>query len=485
MGNPINGMFSFLPTPGNARIIACFEGRLYSYNGATASVIGGATHSSKARVQFTQAENNVYSTSGIDLVIRTDGLTAVEPNILDAGGNVMTDVSDVLWFRDRMWYAQGDYLHFSELTPNGATPSPEYITEPPLEVRRGGGDQIVRILPYRSGFLLIFKSDRRGGGSVHVLDVADNHPENFNLQPLFENLAIIAPGVITRAGNDQDSDVFFLTREGVRTLRFTALDRFTQPSLPLSINMTTEMSRINYDALDMAHAVVFDDEFLMWVPTGIETLPDRVFAYTFKVPKQSPQNGWTTIDLMPASSSAIMGFSGKPSLYIGTNEDGIIQKAFATQSDDEYREISRRETFNTPANDKTPFKLYVFIDVASAGEIAVFLILEDGTEYEIGSQTIGSSGVQVPVQLPVQLGSGAIKTGIQPLHFDVDADDVKRFKDVRIKITSEDYPRILGWKLLCHLEALRYVELATSQAGSVTAGLFDEETVTAEALEIE
>ena len=65
--------------------------------------------------------------------------------------------ADLLYFFDRMWYAAGDFIYFSDVG------LPESITNAPLLVRKGAGDTIIRLMSYRDAFLLVFK----GGGFWH------------------------------------------------------------------------------------------------------------------------------------------------------------------------------------------------------------------------------------------------------------------------------------------------------------------------------
>lgn len=484
MANPITALFAYRPSVGTAALIAQYQGRLWRFDGTNQSPIGGVGVPYTGNTFMVQAQDYVYATGGTGQVVRTDGIIATTLSIINPNTqDVIENVSDMLWMRDRMWYAVGDLLYFSEAG------QPEEIRFPPLRVRKGSGDQIIRLVAYRDGYILVFKADGRGNGSVSVVDTGDNQANSFRQgpRPLFDSMSIVAPRCIIRAGTDEMSDLFFLSREGLRTLKITSLDKLTGANLPISLNLKTVTDSINYDAIGTSFAEVFDDELLLWVPTVANQLPDTCLGYSLKVPKQSIQQGWTVMDMMPAASAAVIGFTGKPSLYLGENDGGIISKAFGVKGDCEYREISRRITFSNPAanydaRDKTPFKFFLFLDRGTVGTMEISLIMEDNREFPLAAQTALPSGAVLPQTTPFTLGLGSIVTAASDAHYS-GTELIERFKDCRIKITSTGFPRILGWEFLAHLEAARFNDWKADETEPNPVGTLAQDSVTPGAIE--
>jgi len=362
----------------------------------------------------------------------------------------------------------GDQVHFSDLN------TAESITIPSLRIRFGAGDSILRLLPWREDKLLVFKGSVQGVGSIHVIDVA-----SYNIVALFHDLPIVGAGAIVRVGVNDSSDVFYMTREGLRSLHTTEDGEITGPSLPVSYNIDDEVSGdIQWNQTPQSvHAIVFDDELLWFVPAVAATYPNKILAYTMRPPKTSGFQGWTKITSHPAFTAALIGFGGaKPHLYIGKNTGGIIQRAFdtATGTDSQYVEISKKITFNLPDekpawyHDKTPFKLIVLTGETHQGDLRISLLYENGEEAVLGIFQPSAGGLFLPFTLPASLGGAQITESTIECWYDQNNVAIHRSKDFRVKITSNDNPEIIGFWFQAFIERSRFIGLGNTEQVAVT-----------------
>ena len=380
-------------------------------------------------------------------------LSLYVPEVYAADGvTLLANISDMVWFLDRMWYAVGDLIYFSDVG------NPLSITSAPIRTRSGAGDKIIRLMVYRDSYLLAWKSNTYGLGSLQALDVSSNDPAQFSSEtvPWFDNQSIISPRCMIQTGLTQSADIIFNSREGLRSLTYTSLDKLTSPSLPLTMNLPDTTKTFRQSAMASAFCCLFDDELLFFVPTGSATTPNTCLGYSLKIPRESLQQGWVVYDMMPATCACVAALDGGAlKLYLGT-ADGTIQEAFADTGTHLYTEISKRITYDKPNQDKTPMKYILEQDVEAVGTSTVSILFDDNTEQVVGEQIWGHRGVTFPVHFPCVFPPAGITTNFTDLHFDISGNPLPRSKDFRSKIVSADSPSILGFSLQSTLEEYRY-----------------------------
>lgn len=484
MASPITGLFAFRPSTGAARLVAAKNSGLWTYNGTTSSAYSTVSINTANYVHMLQANDTVYGIDGAGTIFKftSDNVFSL-PTILDASGTALTGLVDILWFQNRLWFVKGDQIHFSDVFDPSAATAIETISDASIRVRQGGGDSICRLVPHRSGQIVVFKRGTTGGGSIHVLDASAGDPDYWQQHRLVDNVNIIAPRTIERIGENYEADILYMTREGVRSLSRTATDKLSTPNPPITDNVQEYLDRVAYTQTDRAFARWFNDEYLLFLPQT--TYPDLVLAYNTKVPRNSPLNGWTVIDTIAGSSADVIGFSSaKPSLYFGGN-DGNLYKAFASAgTTTTYYEVSRRIVHTDGGvplaeNDKNPRKLIIHFDRGSSGTVTYRLRYQDGTTHIVGSTTLAGGGVLLPALLPAFLSEGSIKTVPLDVTYDTSGNKLLRYKDVRVDIRSSGNPRILGWRLQSLAEPIRYAEISETQGSSVTSANITPDSVTA------
>lgn len=480
-GYPVTGLAIYSPPAQPTQIVFTkvvpdgFGGfhSLWTWDGANEQFFGAITLSSFGLTFFQQAMDVLYGTDGSNPPFVYNGITCDQPVIMAADGVTrISQVADLLWYFDRMWYAVGDYIYFSDVG------LPQSINNAPLFVRQGAGDKIIKLMSYRDAFLLVFKGSEAGIGSIHVFDVSINDPAAFSKTPtpLFDKLAITSPHSITRLASNADADILFQTSDGYSSLNFTALDKFIGPSLPLTDNIPDVMASIHSAGRQNIHANVFQNEILLWLPTDGNIQPNLCIGNSRKTPGNLPQQGWCQYDMMGATCSVVGSLDGNkvPVLYIGT-ADGAIQQAFGTLNGaHQYHEIGRRITYEEPERDKGPLKYILDQQTGSAGTVSSFLLFEDNESRPIGDQIYGAGGFPIPFDIPFDIDATSIIENFVDLHFDSNGLAMRRGKDMRVEIKSTDFPNILGYQLQSTIEPYRYVGLDVNTSPLVAATAYSQ-----------
>lgn len=435
---------------GEQVLLATSIQRLLLYDGGSVSVIALLDIGLEDLVTMVQADDVMYGTDGVHRPFKYDGVTATNFTLNDAGGNSLIGIQDMIWFLNRMWYAKGDFVYFSDVD------DPETISLPPLRVKVGDGAVIRRLLGYREGLMLAFKyAPSNGPGSIHVLDVSSNDPDQFqqNVLPLFEGLNLCSPRTVIRLGNNQSAELFYATVEGMRSLPFTALDKLVQPSLPFSYHLATELTYLNKLARDTAFTALFNDELLWFVATNPNTQPDYAFCYDMKVPTDDIQKRWTISNLMPATCACVAAINGDPRLYLGTVAD-TIELGMGVYNLGGYIEVSKRVDFEDPVSNKLPTKLILTLAPDHRGSMIVSLLYDDDTEISLGTVDVQTGGIILPATLPFVIPAGVIQT----VALDIRNANAQRKtgKDFRVKIITANRPAIYGWQLEAVLCPTRY-----------------------------
>lgn len=455
----VTGMITRSILGANATVISIKGGTLWESDGSTDTQYTGATIDSISLSVLQQAMDVIYGTDGINPVYRFDGTTLAPTFIYAADGVTrMEGVQAMVYYLERMWYTIGDYIYFSDVG------NPEQISEAPLFVRRGAGDSLIQLIGYRDQYLIAVKGGTSGLGSLNLFYVASNEPDSFqqSITPLFETLSIpAARKASVRLSSNSDADVLYYTAEGLRSLNFTALDKFTGPSLPITYLIPDVIDVVNYSAAHGIHLNVFDDEILLWLPTGTNLFPSICVGNTRKIPGNASTNGWVKYDMMNATCSTVaaLDVDDNPQLYIGTS-DGKLQRAFSVADEtNTYREIGKRITYEQPYQDKGPLKFALQQQIGGTGSVAIYLLFEDDESRPLGNQSFDDGGFDIPFSIPFDIAAANISTDFRDIHFDSDGIRMRRGKDMRVKIEGTGQPRILGYLLQCTIEQDRYVEL--------------------------
>jgi hypothetical protein len=218
----------------------------------------------------------------------------------------------VEWWQGRLWYggladanAYPDALYWSDIL-NGF----DIDLSNNVRIDAEQGDEIVKILPVRSDKprLYIFKQH-----SVHALDVVwtsgaqipttENtlDPTNSKVVPLTHDVGTVAPNSVVYASGAGDSDVFFLSRDGVRSLRRVEQDTAGGAGPPISEPIQDIIARINWDAAGLATSAIYDHKLFMAIPVDGAVFNNTTIVYDLEKRRWVGEYTLTPTDMITAN----------------------------------------------------------------------------------------------------------------------------------------------------------------------------------------
>lgn len=228
-----------------------------------------ATMNGKESLRFVQGYNNVYAfRDGLTPWRWTGDPTDVWEDVPEGTSGVAPLARDGLYAFNRLWLIEGDdtVIPSDLLDENWDRVTNEF------RVEQGDGTRLVTLRPFAGGSILAFKE--RG---IALIRSAFNFTDATDLVIEFisDRIGTVAADTVVNVGND----VFFLGREGVWTIRQTTEQNAQLVELPLSEPIYGLMQDVNWTYADTCSAVQFDNYYILAVPVGGSTVPNRLIAY--------------------------------------------------------------------------------------------------------------------------------------------------------------------------------------------------------------
>ena len=198
-----------------------------------------------------------------------------------------------------------------------------------IRVGGGDGDPIVALTPWYGYNMLVFKEL-----SIWVVEadpalaVAD-----WTIKLINNRTGCVAERTVQQVG----SDVLFLSRDGVRSIKTIEAGAQTDVSLPISTPINDLIGRINQAQISKCCAVYWRNRYLLSVPLDSATSPDRVLCYHLLASSWTGfWTGWEPRDWM------ITAFGGKLRLNFG-DERGTFYTWNDYTADDDTTEANYRD----------------------------------------------------------------------------------------------------------------------------------------------
>lgn len=345
----------------------------------TVSTAGTFTAGAMVRATYYKAES-----------VNDETISDVTDFVLGSATNP-SGPTDLVWAKNKMWLACGKLLYRSDSL------SPEVFSTAPNELKGGKGVNIMRLIPHTKDRLIAFKGDGSTTGSIHPIDLSSFDSSEWQASIYFDDQSLCSPNAIVRANSADGADIFFATREGLRTLKTTPQDNVAGPSLPIDLTIKDAIGTVTEAQLLSSWAIMYDGEYLRWIN-------DTVWALDMNVPRNSLQEGWTKI-YMPASGSiagieadcgCVCNFGGGPKLYIG-GPDGKIVRMFAVDGGNftaTYEGMGLVPVFNdnkTVFGDMIPLRVGVRVSDESSGLYYAWLKDDKNNVYSLGGNNVGTA----------------------------------------------------------------------------------------------
>ena len=134
------------------------------------------------------------------------------------------------------------------------------------------GDEITAIVPFYSNRLIVFKKSK-------IFQVTIPPDMTSASDWVVEVISTTVGCAAERTAVQVNSDIFFLSTDGIRTVNRSAADDFTTVGLPISEIVKDVIADINLPAISNAVAVFHDNRYLVAFPTGSNDSNDTILVY--------------------------------------------------------------------------------------------------------------------------------------------------------------------------------------------------------------
>ena len=402
--NPIKGL-TFFDTPSYEEILAVSNGVLYKSTGSTFSSVSGYTPSASNNVEFAQLVDKMFMTDGSGNLHSYNGSAVTDEGSSIPRGKFLISHTNRLFSANNNNY--DDEVAASDIL-DGTT----WGTGFQFRVGGGEGDPITGIVGWYNFNLVVFKER-----SIHVVvtDPSQSSASSWAVNRIDNTVGCVSGRTIAQAG----SDVFFLARDGIRTVRTILSGAQSSVSEPISTPIDDIIQRINWGYAQNSCAKFWNNRYIISVPLDNATTPD--YTIVFNTVTRSWSGYWTGWTNNVYAESA---FNNYPKLIMGDNSGNVLtwldyvnesSLASSTYQDNsvdiESFLISRGHVYGDYLSPKLGNHLDIEFENSIAGchcaEVYATLDEEAGAtdvliENNIPTQT---SSVTLPVTLPFTLPS--------------------------------------------------------------------------------
>lgn len=405
---------AYYDTPATELLLQISNTSFYEWNGTSwSNAISGYTASSATlEVNFAQLVDKIYWTDGSGLAYRYDGTTIQASSAWGIGTQPPTGSKFVVEHRNRLIWG-GD-----PTTPQTVYPSdvldPNTPASNAIQIGKGDGDAITGYLSWIQDSLLVFKER-----SIHVVDISGGVGANATIQKIHGTIGCVSHRSIKQIGADSiGQDVFFLTKDGVRSVLTTVQDGQQGITPPLSFPINDIIQRINWTFANTANAVYWNNRYMLAVPLDSAQTPNYVLVY--HVINKSWSGYW--VGWSP-TIFCISAFSGDLRLNFGQTDGKVLQwldyipensTNNLSYQDDAIDIVtsfdSKAYIFNNLQNKKLGYSME--IEFYQSKAIVDVLVQIDGQTPTIalsGFDTNAGAGFLVPFTLPLTIGTSGIK----------------------------------------------------------------------------
>jgi hypothetical protein len=360
---------------------------------------------------FVQALDKCFILNGTDNVFSVDSALAVTDEDDNNDSFPKTTVAE--WTPNNRMFAAGslteatrDYVWFS----NAIDPQTWDRAINVFKVRSGDGGRVTWLKAFKEFELIVYKND-----SIFVLNMQGATPlSDWDLKPLSVAVGCPAGRTVCDIGNDH----IFLANDGVRLLSRTTFDKLRVGVI--SDPIRDIIDSINQDAMHTANASFENGLYILNIPTGTSTVPDRTVIWDSIAAQRNndPNAGWTTVPKGTWNFSCMtsFGFGDNVKTFVagsslatslcykvlsGTTDDGtaITQRIVTRQND-------FGESFSKKIFDPSQF-------IAESGSDGIYLI--EMQIDEMGWVSVGqidmAGGLVTPFDTPASTTANPNATG--------------------------------------------------------------------------
>lgn len=360
--------------------------------------------------EFVQANDLLFILNGFDNTAWYNGSSLVMGNVYPSSPPT---ASTGAWLRNYLFLAgattENDWIYFS----NNLEPK-IFSSGDVIKINTGDGQKIQRLEPYRLNELIVYKER-----SVFVLDITGSTPlTDWTAQPITTVIGTIAPRSVVSLGNDQ----WFLSSEpiAVRSLVRSSFDKIlvdmvSQPIQDVFDGTSSDFA-INRTHISKAAGILFNNKFLLAIPTGTSTVNNTVAVYDFIVRGWYLITGWYPAEWIVFDNDLYMIDANDGRVvkcFSGTTGDfpiapGFVDSASVPSVGINFQYISPNIDFGNPENFKILDALEVTFEDTGNYTASVGISLDDSDFATIGTVNLAGDSRVLPATLPFALSTAGV-----------------------------------------------------------------------------
>lgn len=134
------------------------------------------------------------------------------------------------------------------------------------------GDEVTAIVPFYANRLVVFKKSK-------IFQVTIPPDMNSAADWIVEVLTTTTGCAAEKTALQVNSDILFLSSDGIRTVTRSVADDFTTVGLPISEIVKDVIADINLPAIGRAAAIFHDNRYFLAIPTGSNDSNDTILVY--------------------------------------------------------------------------------------------------------------------------------------------------------------------------------------------------------------
>jgi hypothetical protein len=260
------GYFDIVGTEKLIRVKNTGTVKVQSHDGTPASSwvdVGGWTPSA-IDCCIVQGNNKLFFANGTDNLRSWDGAAFTD---MGTGYPNPPKYKYLLYATNRLigWGdpANPDTLGFSNILGEGA-----WSLANTMRIGAGDGDEITNCVLLSKTILAVFKRS-----STYVVNIDPSvSVANFNQELVSRTIGCVGPRAAAKVG----ADIWFYSDNGVRSLKRILSGEDTEISPAISYPITDVLDGINRSAQSTVCCTFYRDRFLLAIPSGLATLPDKI-----------------------------------------------------------------------------------------------------------------------------------------------------------------------------------------------------------------
>lgn len=328
------------------------------------------------------------------------------------------------------------FLYFSDNTnPVSFTTASNIVN-----VSVGDGQPIEKIQPYRTGDLIVYRSQ-----SIYDLNIVSNGnttctPQpgcTWTLTPLTQDVGTMSPRSVVSLGNDQ----WFLSGPpfGIRSVIRSQFDKtfvnlVSQPIQDIFDGTNINGQILNTQQVSKAAAIYFDNKYIVAIPLSGSSVNNLVLVYDFITQSWYEITGWYPAEWVVYNYNLY---------YIDANDGRVIQCFTGTTGDYgtvipagasgptvgiDFLYQSKIFDFDNQENYKTLDSIKLEFNPTGNYNATISVNLDNTGWQTAGTISLTSNAVTLPISLPFQLSSPGLTYGTLQLT------KFGKFKKIQIQV---------------------------------------------------